>query len=57
MKNKFDKIIEKLFCKHNWKQKYQESIISPDREIRGKVYILICENCGKIKKVSINIFS
>ncbi len=56
MKNKFDKIIEKLFCKHIWKEKYAEKISSEDK-IKSKVYVLICEKCGKIKKVSINIFS
>ncbi len=56
MKNKFDKIIEKLFCKHIWKEKYAETVIY-EHKIKSRVYILICEKCGKIKKVSINIFN
>ena len=56
MKNKFDNIIEKLFCKHKWK-------VIEDRAIKGaKVYlyggksdviwrtiIQKCEICGKLK--------
>lgn len=57
MKNKFDEIIEKLFCKHNWKEKYRARVVYEDGKIKSKVYILICKKCGKIKKVNINIFN
>ena len=56
MKTKFDKIIEKLFCKHKWKETYSERVIYKEG-IKSQIYILICENCGKIKKVKIDIFS
>lgn len=54
------KIFEKLFCKHKWKSHSKQAReehhrISPTFEyVKTREYtleVLICEHCGKIKKI------
>lgn len=56
------KMFQKLFCPHKWivhaKQKYEETNSSPSihgGRVTDKISftreVLICEKCGKIKKI------
>lgn len=56
------RLFEKWFCKHKWKSHYNEQFqeesfrrVHGGEESLGKTVftkeVLICENCGKIKKL------
>jgi hypothetical protein len=59
------KLLEKLFCKHKWKTHYKREMHGKTfvMNLAGDGYndtgitkdytveVLICENCGKIKKI------
>lgn len=58
-------LFEKLFCKHKWKTHYKREVSSTThiKNLMGDGYnntgitkdftreVLICETCGKIKKI------
>lgn len=46
------KLLSKLFCKHKWQIIDKLDVISPsDGMLWRRDYLLVCKECGKIKKV------
>ncbi len=58
MKNLIIQILEKLACKHQWETFSRTKIYENHNDpAEGKlptrsIYIFVCKNCGKIKKIS-----
>lgn len=51
-------LFEKLFCMHDWTELesviiHAKSQITGERLKKGKIIILKCKKCGKIKKVKL----
>jgi len=48
------KLIEKWTCKHKWKVHYENKIYNKGSELPHTIQqTLMCEECGKIKKIKL----
>lgn len=53
LKKLLNDLIEKLCCKHDWKE-YERWSVSTDIGGRYTCILFICKKCGKMKKIKSN---
>ena len=53
MKKYFQQLLDKWFCLHDWKEFERIVIYSSSRELSKEKIIVVCNKCGKIKKIEL----